>query len=90
MIGYIKEAIGADQATAVAIIYKNNTPEKTYLDANPDEPSKFQLTTLVFTPGESIVIEQNGYYYEQTNIIINQYLSSKKMADMLPYDFKIN
>ena len=73
---------------SVAILYKKDTPEKTYLDANPDEPAKFQLTTLLFAPGESIVVEQNGYYYEQTDITINQYLSWKKMADMLPYDFK--
>ena len=73
----------------VAVIYKNDTPEKSYLDANPDEPSKFQLTTLVFVPGESIIIEQNGYYYEQTDITVNQYLSWKKMADMLPYDYKL-
>jgi hypothetical protein len=73
----------------VAVIYKNDTPEKLYQDANPDEPVKFQLTTLVFVPAESIVIEQNGYYYEQTDIIVNQYLSWKKMADMLPYDYKL-
>lgn len=72
----------------VAVIYKNDSPEKAYTEANPDEPVKFQLTTLVFVPGESIVIEQNGYYFEQTDITINQYLSWKKMADMLPYDFK--
>ncbi len=72
----------------VAVIYKNDTPEKLYSETNPDEPAKFQLTTLVFVPNESIVIEQNGYYYEQTDITINQYLSWKKMADMLPYDFK--
>jgi len=72
----------------VAILYKNNTPERSYLDANPEEPSKFQLSTLVFTPGESIIVEQNGYYFEQTDITVNQYLSWKKMADMLPYDFK--
>ncbi|WP_460561239.1 carboxypeptidase-like regulatory domain-containing protein [Ferruginibacter profundus] len=72
----------------VAVLYKNEKPEQAYTDANPDEPAKFQLTVLAFVPAESIIIEQNGYYYDQTDITINQYLSWKKMADMLPYDFK--
>jgi CarboxypepD_reg-like domain len=73
----------------VAVLYKNEKPEQAYADANPDEPAKFQLTVLAFAPAESIIIEQNGYYYEQTDITVNQYLSWKKMADMLPYDFKL-
>ena len=73
----------------VALIYKNEQPAPGYLDANPDQPGKFQLTVLSFLPGESIVIEQNGYYYEQANFTINQYLGWEKMADMLPYDYKV-
>jgi hypothetical protein len=73
----------------VAIIYNKDVPEKNYLEANPDEPEKFQLTVLSFIPKASVIIEQNGYYFEQTDITINQYLGWKKMADMLPYDFKV-
>ncbi|MGC4101337.1 carboxypeptidase-like regulatory domain-containing protein [Ferruginibacter sp.] len=72
----------------VVLIYNKEKPEQAYIDANPDEPSKFQLTILSFTPGESVVIEENGYYYDQADITRNQYLSWKKMADMLPYDYK--
>ena len=36
---------------------------------------------------ESIVIEQNGYYYDQTDITTNGYLGFKKIGDMLPYDY---
>jgi hypothetical protein len=74
----------------VILIYNKSEPEKNYLTANPDEPGKFQLSVLSFLPGQSIVIEQNGYYFDQTDVIINQYLGWIKMADMLPYDFKIN
>ena len=73
----------------VVLLYKNALPEQNYLMTNPDQPNKFQLSVLSFAPKESIVIEQNGYYYEQSNITINQYLAWKRMADMLPYDFKI-
>ena len=71
----------------VAVIYNNEKPEESYVNDNPGEPSKFQLSVLSFIPKESVIIEQNGYYFEQTNITINQYLGWKKMADMLPFDF---
>ncbi|WP_462255379.1 carboxypeptidase-like regulatory domain-containing protein [Ferruginibacter sp.] len=72
----------------VVIIYTKEKPEQNYLTANADEPAKFQLSVLSFVPKQSIIIEQNGYYFEQTDITVNQYLGWKKMADMLPYDFK--
>jgi hypothetical protein len=73
----------------VAVIYNKEIPEQNYLNTNPDEPEKFQLSVLSFIPKEPVIIEQNGYYFEQTDITINQYLGWKKMADMLPYDFKV-
>lgn len=71
----------------VAVIYKNETPDSNYLAANPEQPSKFQLSVLAFVPKEYIVIEQNGYYFEQADFTINQYLGWEKMADMLPYNY---
>lgn len=73
----------------VVLIYNKEKPEQAYLDANPDQQSKFQLSVLFFTPGESVIIEENGYYFEQADIIKNEYLTWKRMADMLPYDFKM-
>jgi hypothetical protein len=71
----------------VAIIYNNEKPEQAYLDTDPTIKKDFQLSTLLFSPGESIVIEQNGYYYDQTDITTNGYLGFKKIGDMLPYDY---
>jgi hypothetical protein len=71
----------------VAVIYNNEKPEESYINDNPSESTKFQLSVLSFIPKESVIIEQNGYYFEQTTITINQYLGWKKMADMLPFDF---
>ncbi|NOT92557.1 carboxypeptidase-like regulatory domain-containing protein [Ferruginibacter sp.] len=76
--------------TEVVVIYNKEVPEQNYLNINPDQPEKFQLTVLSFVPKESVIVEQNGYYFEQTDITINQYLGWKKMADMLPFDFKAN
>jgi CarboxypepD_reg-like domain len=71
----------------VAIIYNNEKPQQAYLDTDPTIKKDFQLSTLLFSPGESIVIEQNGYYYDQTDITTNGYLGFKKIGDMLPYDY---
>lgn len=71
----------------VAVIYDNAKPEQAYLDTDPSIKKDFQLSTLLFAPGESIVIEQNGYYYDQTDITTNGYLGFKKIGDMLPYDY---
>ncbi len=71
----------------VAVIYNNAKPEQAYLDTDPTIKKDFQLSTLLFAPGESIVIEQNGYYYDQADITTNGYLGFKKIGDMLPYDY---
>ncbi|MDQ2719048.1 MAG: carboxypeptidase-like regulatory domain-containing protein [Bacteroidota bacterium] len=72
----------------VAVIYNNARPEDAYLEQDSTARKNFQLSTLTFTSGESIIIEQNGYYYDQTDIITNGYLGFKKIGDMLPYDYK--
>jgi CarboxypepD_reg-like domain len=71
----------------VAVIYNNAKPEQAYLDSDSSIKKDFQLSTLLFAPNESIVIEQNGYYYDQTDITTNGYLGFKKIGDMLPYDY---
>lgn len=71
----------------VAVIYNNEKPEEAYLQQDGSAKKPFQLSTLTFSPGESVVIEQNGYYYDQADIITNGYLGFKKIGDMLPYDY---
>lgn len=71
----------------VAVIYKNAKPEQAYLISDSSIKKDFQLSTLFFAPDESITIEQNGYYYDQTDITANGYLGFKKTGDMLPYDY---
>jgi hypothetical protein len=70
----------------VAVIY-NAAPEDTYLNSDPSIKKDFQLSTLLFTPGDPLTIEQNGYYYDQEDITTNGYLAFKKVGDMLPYDY---
>jgi hypothetical protein len=71
----------------VAVIYDKAKPDQSYLDTDSSIKKDFQLSTLLFAPGEPIDIEQNGYYYDQTDITTNGYLAYKKIGDMLPYDY---
>ena len=71
----------------IALLYKKAKPSEFYLTANPDASDQFQLSVFSFLPGIRISIEQNGYFFDQTDITVNQYLGWKKMADMVPYDF---
>lgn len=75
--------------TQVAILYKNEAPDKTYTDTNDEAPKNFELSLVTFPPTQAIGIEQNGYYYDQNDLAIAGYWGWEKVADMLPYDFKI-
>jgi hypothetical protein len=75
--------------TEVAVIYKNEIPDKTFIDANEDAPKKYELSFVTFPPAQAIGIEQNGYYFDQDDLIMTGYWSWEKVADMVPYDFKI-
>lgn len=72
----------------VAIIYKNEEPAQLYMDTNPEASSKFQVSVVSFLPNESLVIEQNGFYYEQNDVTITGYWAWEKVGDMLPYNYK--
>jgi len=45
---------------------------------------------LIFKPTESLTIEQNGYFYDQNNLSISGYWAWEKVADQLPYDYRVD
>lgn len=71
----------------VGIIYSKDKPAAEYTKENPEDPSAFQFSILSFLPEGTIIIEQNGYYYEQSDLTIHEYWTWDKMADLLPYDY---
>lgn len=71
----------------VGVIYSKEKPAELYRALFPDEPADFQFSFIGFLPGESIGIEQNGYYYDQEDLTINAYWTWDKVADLLPYDY---
>ena len=72
----------------VAVIYHRERPEVNYLILDPTSNKNFQISTLIFEPGQATSVEQNGYYYPQEEMITNGYFGFKKIADMLPYDYQ--
>jgi hypothetical protein len=73
--------------TEMAIIYTKAKPEEAYFTFDPKAKKDFQVSTVSVTKGESIVIEENGYFFEQTDIVTNGYWGFEKVGDMLPYDY---
>lgn len=72
----------------VIVIYKNARPEINYLQFDPAAKKDFQVSILHISPDEIITIEENGYFYEQADIVTNGYWGFLKIGDMLPYDYK--
>lgn len=74
----------------VAVLYNKEEPDQDYLAAHTDLSKKFQLSIITIAPQQSLVIEQNGYYYDQNDITITGYWDWEKVGNMLPYDFNPN
>lgn len=68
------------------VIYKNEMPDKKFLvQYKLPLYLKSQITILeIVAP---FIIEQNGYFYEQTDMINTGYWSWEKAAEALPYDY---
>lgn len=68
------------------LTYQQAAMEKEYLIANKYSlTSKYQVSTLEFLNG--FVISENGFFYEQTEVINSGYWAWKILGDLLPYDY---
>ncbi len=72
----------------VAILFLGTKPNANYLTENPAESKDFKLSVLSFKPTESIIIEQNGYFYDQNDVTTSGYWAWDKVAEQLPYDYR--
>lgn len=72
----------------IAVLYNKQAPDPLYLSTTGDVARKFQLSVVTIVADQSVGIEQNGYYYDQNDVVINGYWSWQKVADALPYDFR--
>jgi hypothetical protein len=66
--------------------YNNHAPDQKYLSENNFPPTtRLQISALDITDG--FVIEENGYFYEQSEVTNMGYWAWKKLAELLPYDY---
>ena len=69
-----------------SVTYSKRRPEAEYL-------KKMGLSKKVATQisyiemSDAIAIKENGYYYDQKNLVAQGYWSWKNLADQLPYDY---
>ncbi|MBS1948354.1 MAG: carboxypeptidase-like regulatory domain-containing protein [Bacteroidetes bacterium] len=68
------------------VTYTNHAPDPKYLEENRYPlTTPVQISALDITDG--FVIEENGYFYEQTEVTNMGYWAWKKLAEQLPYDY---
>ncbi|HXB45876.1 MAG TPA: carboxypeptidase-like regulatory domain-containing protein [Puia sp.] len=66
--------------------YKNHAPDRKYLvENNFPLSSRMQISAIDVIDGFSI--EENGYFYEQSEVTNMGYWAWKKLAEVLPYDY---
>lgn len=74
----------------VVVIYTKEKPEEDYLKMDNDSTqSDFQFSILEINPKDGLTIEENGYYYDQTDLLFKEYWTWEKVGDMLPFDYGI-
>ena len=68
------------------VVYPLEKPEELYLQKNKlSAGTTIQISQIDFL--DDIVIEQNGYFYDQRDVLTQGYWSWEKLADFLPYNF---
>ncbi len=72
----------------MAILYTKKAPDPLYISQTNDVQRNFQLSVITIAPNQAIDIEQNGYFFDQNDIVITGYWTWQKVADVLPYDFR--
>lgn len=69
------------------VTYAHEKPEPRYLrHKKMPERTPVQISILQFP--EAVIIQRNGYYFDQKDILASGYWSWEKMALLLPYDYE--
>lgn len=68
------------------VVFPLEKPEAFYLQKNKlSMNTTIQVSLIEYI--DAITIEQNGYYYDQRDVLTQGYWSWEKLADFLPYNF---
>ena len=69
------------------ISYRSVFPDKKFLEEYKLPADTRSQFTILDVPN-GFIIEENGYFYEQYDVINNGYWAWKKLAELLPYDYR--
>lgn len=68
------------------VSYKSVLPDPKFLkEFKLPANTRYQVTVLDVADG--FVIEENGYFYEQADVVNSGYWAWEKLAELLPYDY---
>jgi hypothetical protein len=68
------------------VTYRNEMPEAAYLKLYK-LPLHMRVQISAIDIANPFIIEENGYFYEQGDVVNTGYWSWEKMAELLPYDY---
>jgi hypothetical protein len=68
------------------VSYTNQVPDKKYLEEHRF-PKGTQVEVSALDIADGLVIEENGYFYDQSDVTNIGYWSWEKLAELLPYEY---
>lgn len=68
------------------VVYSKEKPDPAYLAANK-LPMSTPIQISILDLANGIIIEENGYFFDQKDVLTLGYWAWEKMADFLPYDY---
>ena len=68
------------------VVYAKEKPGPAYLAANK-LPMNTPVQISILDLANGIIVEENGYYFDQKDVLTLGYWAWEKMADSLPYDY---
>ncbi|MFZ9662178.1 MAG: carboxypeptidase-like regulatory domain-containing protein, partial [Chitinophagaceae bacterium] len=81
-----EEVVELHPENKLRVVFTNEKPESNYLKYHKlPLTTPFQISQLELS--ESIIIEKNGYFYDQRDFLTIGYWSWEKLGDLLPYDY---
>jgi hypothetical protein len=68
------------------VVYKNEIPDEDYIKRNKLPDGTWSQTSLLQIE-DGLVIEENGFFYDQNEVSNSGYWAWEKLADAVPYTF---
>jgi hypothetical protein len=70
----------------IKVSFRDELPDAAYLSQTRLSPYiRVQISTIDIA--NPFIIEENGYFYEQTDVVNTGYWAWEKIAEALPYDY---